>query len=397
MALNIPMPESSGESLLKGLKTGSDLIHQMMLNKYYGQLHPSGDVANAIYVENLRQKFGEDDPRYISAKRAHDLMMQGRESLIGYRDVLNQTAGVRATSPTGKLIAERKGQGAQDILRNKQRGGNVRQGTGTDYGMSFDDNGNNIVGSPADTGNAVNGNQTGNTGITPDEREVYDRVLNKASSDEDARKRMRFAENLDITRKSIIPKDLLQYSGPHGTLKWIGENVKSFRGNPSEEFKAYNNAVSAASLMVKQMRQFYGESIQAPAMAKLEELANPSTWYKDPKIAEAQFNQLNKILDAETATYKKYGTLPIQSNGLEFKNGQFELGKNKKNETEANTPEPEPEGNEGGSRNFKASVSQLMKINPNWTEKNIRETAKIRKTTIDNVINQLFQKSARGQ
>lgn len=88
MALDIPMPESPGSSLLQGLNTGSDLIHKMMLNKYNSTIHPSGDVANAMYVESLRNKFGENDPRYIATKNAMDVVQQGRQSLMDYRNNL---------------------------------------------------------------------------------------------------------------------------------------------------------------------------------------------------------------------------------------------------------------------------------------------------------------------
>ena len=385
MAINVPMPELPGESLIKGLKTGSDMMHNMMLNKYYGQLHPSGDVANAMYVEQLRNQYGEDDPRYLEAKRAHDLALQGRESLIGYRDNLNQTAGIRFTSPLGKEIAESEGRGAQDIL--DQRGGS---GSGASSGYAYNPNGTNVVASPQEVANA--GKQVGdNNPRTPEEREAYMRKISKDTGDEDARKRMRFAENLDITRKAINVDNLTRYSGPQGTLKLMGEHIKSFRGNPSKEYLDYNDAVNSASLMSKQMRQFYGESIQGPAMQKLEALANPTTWYKNPKVAQRQFDSLNKILDKETGTYKKYGTSPIQLNGLEYKNGEFTLGKSQRSAT------PSSQGNPGGSYDLSASIPQLMKINPSYTEENIRSTAKQTGKSIDQVVNELFRRSSGGK
>lgn len=385
MAINVPMPDLPGDSLLKGLNTGSELMHKMMLNKYNSQLHPSGDVANAMYVQQLRNQYGEQDPRYIAAKRAHDLALQGRESLIGYRDVLNQTAGIRATSPLGKMIAEGKGQGAMDILRGN-RGGHG--------GSSAPPNARYKVGNQfySEEGDPVSGgNATGdNNARTPEERTAYERKIAKETGDEDARKRMRFAENLDITRQSINPENLTRYSGPQGTLKLMGEHVKSFRGNPSQEYLDYNTAVNSASLMSKQMRQFYGESIQPTATEKLDALANPSTWYKNPKVAQAQWDSLNKILDQETETYRKYGTSPIELNGLNYdsKKGKFVVGTRKASER------PTSNSNEGGSFDMNVVIPQLLKINPNYTEKNIRDTARIRKTTVDNVINQLFQ---RGQ
>lgn len=393
MALNIPMPDSPGDSLIKGLNAGGNLMHQMMLNKYYSQPHASGDVANAMYVEQLRNQYGENDPRYLNAKRAHELALQGRESLIGYRDVLNQTAGVRNSTPLGKAIAEGHGEGAQDILRRNQARGGVRPGQGSDYGMAFDENGNNIVASDDEVNEIAD--RAVNNARTPEEREAYERYINKQTSDTQARNTLLRAENLDKTRQSINKEDLTRYSGPKGTLKLFAESLRSSKGNPSQEYLNNQKAVGAASLMADQMRQFYGDSIQPSAMERLRELSNPSAWYKDPKVAQAQWDQLNTILDKETETYRNKGTSPIKLNSIKFENGSFKLGKNEgpgDDSDEAGNP-----GNEGGSYNLKAAVRQLTQIDPRYTEANIRSTAKATGKSIDQVVNELFQRSVRGK
>lgn len=401
MALDIPMPDSPGDSLIKGLNSGSDLIHKMMLNKYYGQLHPSGDVANAMYVEQLRQQYGDSDPRYIQAKRAHDLALQSRESLMGYRDVLNQTAGVRATSPLGKEILEGKGQGAQDILnRRRASQGSGTQGTGADSGYSYDASGNNIVGSDADIANASGGSGapvTDNNPRTVEERAAYERAINKKTSDPQARNTLIRAENLDKTRNSINPDDLTRYSGIKGTGNWLYDTAQAARGNPSDEYLRHQQAVNSASLMADQMRQFYGDSIQPSAMDRLRHLANPATWYKDPKVAKAQWEQLNKILDTETETYRNHATSPITLNKIDFKDGQFTVGKNTKPASQPANQGSASQNDENSSYDMNAVVPQLMKINPKYTEAAIRSTAKVRGITTDQVINELFQRSVRGQ
>jgi hypothetical protein len=399
MALDIPMPDSPGDSLIKGLGAGGDLIHKMMLNKYYGQLHPSGDVANAMYVEQLRNQYGENDPRYIEAKRAHDLALQGRESLIGYRNVLNQTAGIRATSPLGKLIAEGKGQGAIDILRgnpNTAGGGgggstsassNARYKVGNQY---YDDQG--------DETDAPSSSSNTSGGRTTEEKTAYERAINKGTSDAQARNTLIRAENLDKTRNSINVDDLTRYSGLKGTGKYLYESGQAALGRPSDEYLAHQQAVNSATLMADQMRQFYGDSIQPSAMDRLRHLANPATWYKDPKVAKAQWEQLNKILDTETQTYRDKGTSPIKLNTIDFKDGKFSLGSGNGQQQAGNAADEDNSGNEGGSYDLKAVVPQLLKINPKYTEANIRSTAKEMNTTIDDVVNQLFQRAVkRGQ
>ena len=70
MALNIPNTELPGTSFLKGIDTGSNLFGKVMNSRYNNSLHPSGDVANALYVEQLKNQYGENDPRYLEAKRS---------------------------------------------------------------------------------------------------------------------------------------------------------------------------------------------------------------------------------------------------------------------------------------------------------------------------------------
>lgn len=389
MALNIPMPDSPGDSLIKGLNAGSGLMHNLMLNKYYSQPHASGDVANAMYVEQLRNQYGENDPRYLNAKRAHELGLQARQSLIGYRDILNQTAGVRNSTTLGKTIAEAHGEGAQDILKRNQSG--RRQGQGADSGMVYDENGDNVRATDEQVDQAVD-RATGSNARTPEEKEAYERSLNKQTSDTQTRTTLLRAENLDKTRQSINKEDLTRYSGPKGSLKWLGESFQSFKGNPSKQYLDYQKAVNSASLMADQMRQFYGDSIQPSAMERLRELSNPSAWYKDPKVAQAQFDQLNSILNSETATYKKYGTSPIKLNSLKLEDGKFKLG-----DKEGREEPPIGKNEKNGSYDLSAVIPELMKINPTYTEANIRATAKKRNTTVDDIVNQLFQRSVRGQ
>lgn len=384
MAINVPMPDLSGDALIKGVNAGGDLIHKMMLNKYYNTLHPSGDVANAMYVEQLKQQYGEDDPRYIQAKAAHDLTLQGRQSLIDYRGTLNQTAGIRATSPLGKLIAEGKGQGAMDILRGNQGGGTAGAPANARYkvgGQYYDDQGDQVGGGNAGGGNAR----------TPEEREAYERAINKGTSDTQARNTLLRAENLDKTRNSIDVEDLTRYSGLKGTGKYLYDSARAAAGKPSDEFLKHNEAVNAASLMADQMRQFYGDSIQPSAMDRLRHLANPSTWYKDPKVAQAQWKQLNKILDTETETYRNKGTSPIKLNTIKFENGNFKLG-NKEGEADE-----EPASTGEGSYDLAAVEKDLTRYDPRYTAANIRSTAKQMGMTTDQVVFQLEQKIAKAR
>lgn len=315
MALNIPMPESPGSGFLKGLSTGGDLFHKMMLNQYYGQLHPSGDVANALYVEQLRAKYGDNDPRYVEAKRAHDTALAMRQSLMNYRDTLNQTAGIRATSPLGKIIAEGKGQGAMDILGGNKGAPRRPAGAVSKEGEQwYDAQGNPVYDEEEDTNPR-----------TPEERQAYEQAIAKQTTDAAVRNKIPYAENVKITMDSINPDALVQYSGPQGHLRLGLEMLKAAKGEPSQDFMDYQSALTGAKTLAKQLRQFWGDSIQPAAIDRIEQLTNPSNWSKNPAIAKQQFMQLKAITDRELENFTRHGTSPVRLN-YDKNSGQFYTG-----------------------------------------------------------------------
>ena len=111
MSTRIPLPGNMIDTLMKGVDTGSNMFAKIMNAKYNNSLHPSGDVANAMYVEQLRQQYGENDPRYLQAKAAHDMTMSGHQSLMDYRTQLSNLAPYRAATTEEKLTAAQKGHG----------------------------------------------------------------------------------------------------------------------------------------------------------------------------------------------------------------------------------------------------------------------------------------------
>jgi hypothetical protein len=397
MAINVPMPSLPGDALLKGLDTGSNMFAKIMNAKYNNSLHPSGDVANAMYVEQLKNQYGEDDPRYLQAKAAHEMAMSGHQSLIDYRGVLNQTAGIRATSPLGKLINEGKGQGAVDIL-NGNRGGAPAQGGQANQG------GQNVApgaqGAPANARYKVGEqyyNQEGepvydNNPRTPDERKAYEQAIGKGTTDAAIRAKIPYAKNVKITMDSINPQALVQYSGPQGTVKYGIDTLKAAMGSPTPEFMAYQEALTSAKTLSKQLRQFWGDSIQPAATDKIDQLTNPSHWLKDPKVALQQYNQLKKITDQELKTFEKAGTSPVN---FDFKDGNFLVTREQKAakaEQEAGNNEMGgyPDNGEADDQIIAAYGPELIKISPKYTKENIKHTAKQRGISVADVIDQLM-------
>jgi hypothetical protein len=311
----LPMPGAPGDSFMQGINTGSGMFQRLMqpilhredASRQWAQhqgnlalqqraqsmreqmmpyqqalmeaqtqraiqgpsLHPSGDVANALYVEQLRSTYGENDPRYLQAKAAHDTTLSGRQSLVDYRGALSQTAPWRAMSTLGKLIAEGRGEGALDVSMGREP-------------------------------------------VVDDQRaQAYEQAIAKQVTDTDARKRLLFATNIDKTLENIPKDDLFTYSGIKNIAEFAEDFARAAVGEPTERFLRYQNAVEAAVLLADQMRQFYGDSIQPQNMERLRALANPETWWKDPKVAKSQFETLTRILQQETETYKQMGRSPI--------------------------------------------------------------------------------------
>lgn len=382
MALNIPNTDLPGASFLKGMDTGSNLFAKLMNARYNNSLHPSGDVANAMYVEQLRNQFGEHDPRYIEAKRAHDMALQARQSLIGYRDILNQTAGIRATSPLGKELAEGQGHGAQDIL-NKGPKNRPVTGVTKEGDQWYDKEGNPVY--------------SDENPRTSDERKAYEAALAKRTTDAAIRNKIPYAENVKITMDNINPDALVQFSGLKGHLRLGIETLKAAAGNPSQEYLDYQTAVTGANTLKKQLRQFWGDSIQPAATEEIGKLTNPSTWSKNPAVAKQQFEQLKKITDQELESFTRHGTSPVKLD-YDKKSGQFFT--QQRPEAPKSALQKKVEGNHTSisqeDRNFARAVSgQLMDVLPQATAQNIIDTAIKRKMSVNDVVEHLVQQAAR--
>ena len=360
MALNIPMPDLPGTSFLKGIDSGSNMFAKLMNARYNASLHPSGDVANALYVEQLRNQFGDTDPRYLQAKRAHEMGLQARQSLMDYRTQLSNLAPYRAATPEEKLIAAQQGRGVLQTF-----GGN--RGAPITAGM--------VDGADGQT-------------ISEDEARVYNQALGKKTTDAAIRNKIPFAENVKITMDSIDPDALVQYSGPQGTVKLGADTLRAAMGNPSPEFSEYQRAITGASTLSKQLRQFWGDSIQPAALEKIDQLTNPSHWLKNPAIAKQQFMQLKNITDQELASFTRHGTSPLKLD-YDKKTGNFFANDDIKNTF--------PVVPDKSSRDFLNQMEpQLVKINPSYTAENIKHTAQTRGISVEQVVEQLLQRQGGG-
>lgn len=382
MALNIPNTGAPGEGFLKGLESGGSLFQKIMNARYNNSLHPSGDVANAMYVEQLKNLYGENDPRYLSAKRAHDMAILGRQSLIDYRGNLNQTAGIRFTSPLGRELAEGQGRGALDILNNKAEMRPVN-GVSKEGEQWYDKQGNPVY--------------SDENPRTEQERKAYEAAIAKRTTDAAIRNKIPYAENVKITMDNINPEDLVQFSGPSGTIKLAIESLKAARGNPSPEYLAYQTSLTGAKTLKKQLRQFWGDSIQPAATEEIGKLTNPSHWTKNPQVALQQFNQLKKITDQELASFTSHGTSPVKLN-YDKKSGEFYTDKSGEQSQNKSSLQQkiESSGITQQDKNYAQVASgQLIDVMPKATPENIIATARATNKSINEVVEHLVQQAER--
>ena len=164
---------------------------------------------------------------------------------------------------------------------------------------------------------------------------AYNLYRQKQTSDTDTRKRTLFATNIEKTMGFIDPDALTKYGGIEGTLEKGTESIKSAFGKESPDYDNYVKSANAVKMLVKQVRQFYGDSIQPSMQANLEFLANPSNWKTNPKLAKDLWTQFSQVLSNETQTYKGalQSTKPYKENVSLSSQNNYEYNANGDNTT----------------------------------------------------------------
>ena len=243
-----------------------DQLRQEM-NLPFGGKTPPGSIGQAIWLSKIKQQYGDQSPEYKDAKNAFESDLEKAHSLIDYRGALTNTMDKRSASTLTKLALEKA-----DIEQG------YRPGTSRTQTLS------------------------------PEEQEKlsgqYDLKMQKEVSDFDSRKRSLFAANVDKTLVNINVDDLTQYAGVKGGIAKLSEEAKAPFGKESQNYRNFQKSLAAAQLLAKQVRQFYGDSIQPTMQAHIESMVNPATWSNNPELAKQSFDTVKNILNKETGTYR---------------------------------------------------------------------------------------------
>lgn len=241
---------------------------QQLVSDPFGGHVPGGAVGQAYWVDKLKSQYGAESDVVKNAEKQIELENQFKTGLMDYRKTLANTSGTRSLTSLGKLEAEER-----DVADGFEPGTN-RQ-----------------------------------VQISPDRQEdllgKYALQKQKTVTDLDTRKRALFATNIDKTIDNIDVPSLVQFGGLSGGIVKKMNEGKALTGNEEESYRKYNESLTAAKLLQKQVRQFYGDSITPQIQEGLAELVNPASWANNPAIATRRFNQFVKILKSETQTYKE--------------------------------------------------------------------------------------------
>lgn len=236
-------------------------------NAPFGGQNLTGEAQRALGLELLKQQYGEDSEVYKNAKGLMEQEKENSKILNDQRKALTSTTDKRVSTPLAKLHQER-----DEILQGYMPGSN------------------------------------GTIELTPEQQKEmmgqWNLKIEKESTDANVRLKTKFAENIHKTLDSFDPADLVQYSGLWGKAKEKIDQGKSIFGAENKAYTKFNEAITSAELLAKQIRQFYGDSIQPAMLERIEHLVNPSGWSKNPKIALAQYKQLRSVLTSELATFE---------------------------------------------------------------------------------------------
>lgn len=284
----IPLPGPPGEAFMKGAANTQNILDSIMKNSLnpsqmrlneaqakqaeakstlpFGGQIPPGPAGQTVGLEMVKNLYGEQSPQYKQAKGMYDLSRESDQARINYQGILSESAPKRFSTPLAKSIQE-----LEDIKKGFL--------PGTERPLS----------------NTQKKYYEGKYGLN----------LIKQTTDADTRKRALYSNNIDLTLQQLDPNALTQYSGLEGTGRLLKDAADSASGNPSPQYEAYTNALTAADTLAKQVRQFYGDSITAGVQKGLKALTNPTSWVKHPSVALANYNHFVKILKSEQQTFKK--------------------------------------------------------------------------------------------
>lgn len=262
-SINLPFAARRAEAEI-GLKEAEAEKARM----YGGLGSMSGTAKEAASLEILRKIHGEDSAIYQMAKNKFDKDLENLESQIKMRDKYYETADKRFATQTGKTAMEQ-----------------------ADVDMGLFPGGGAEIGDPARQAQL---------------QKQYGLEQAKKRTDPFTRRGVEQGKNINITLDKFDPKILTRYSGGPGALSKSGEELKGLLGQAqSPEYMEYQEQKELASLLAKQIRQLWGDSITVSNQDAINYLINPESITLSPDVAVAKVNRLISVLTKDIETFTK--------------------------------------------------------------------------------------------
>jgi hypothetical protein len=133
---------------------------------------------------------------------------------------------------------------------------------------------------------------------------TFQSEINKVATDTNQRNKLIAANQIEQTIKNLDIDALTAYSGVFGNAQLKKDEIKAGLSGASPEYQAYTQARTQAELLAKQIRQFYGDSIQPTAVKQIKALTNPNSWAVSPEQAKQNYLAFVQTLGQETNILK---------------------------------------------------------------------------------------------
>lgn len=230
-----------------------------------GKMAP-GAIGQTQWLDAIKKEYTEESPQYKLALEAYTKELETKDALNDYRKILGNLSNKRFASPLGKIGLE---------LEELDKG--ILPGSG------------------------------GETKLTPEEQErikdKYDLDILKKTTDPAIRMKVADARNVDIALGRVNVDDLTQYGGASGQTRLRRDMLQAALGNTPERYQRYQLSKTYVDTAAKQLRKFYGTSIQEAEVQRINELVNPASWFVDPETAKKKFHAAKDIFESETKTF----------------------------------------------------------------------------------------------
>jgi hypothetical protein len=133
----------------------------------------------------------------------------------------------------------------------------------------------------------------------------YNEKRIKDITDPVARQKVRVSTNIEKTIDKIDFDKVAAYSGLPGRGELSLEKAKDLFGMSSKQYKDYMSSINGIHLLKDQIRQFYGGSVQEPAVQEIYKMLDTTDWKRSPETARAMMGEILGILNSEVATYRE--------------------------------------------------------------------------------------------